>query len=307
MAARAVATPRRWARVSDTARALLEVKKLTVRLPDGRPLLDHLDLDVFAGEVVVVLGGSGAGKSTLLRALFDRGDLVGAGLFVDAESVRIDSGLGLVPQRGALFDHLDIAGNIELALRNAEPPRATGDDAVKTWLTRVDLPAELCKRGTPVGKLSGGQAQRLAVARTLAGGRPLVFYDEPSTGLDPYRVRLLADEIRAQATQDGAAAVVVTHDVALAAAVGDRLLLLDPRLRRLVPLMEDGWPGPQADEPPEKATHEQARLESELIRRLSDPNVPAAPKGAGAVPQSRAAKIAARYFEPFKVAAVALG
>ena len=292
---------------ADAARpTLLRVRGLTVRLPSGRALLDDLELDVHAGEVVVVLGGSGAGKSTLLRALFDRADLLEAGLHVEARAGEVATGLGLVPQRGALFDHLDIAGNVELALRNATPARPATREAVREWLQRVDLPAELAARGTRVGKLSGGQAQRLAVARTLAGGRPLVFYDEPSTGLDPYRVRLLADEIRAQAEQTGSAAVVVTHDVALAAAVGHRLLLLDPRLRRLTPLMEEGWPGPQADEPPEQATQWQGRLEAELIRRLADPSVPVHANGAAPAGRSRAARILAHYFEPFRVAGVSL-
>src|SRR5437762_2825636 len=224
--------------------ALLTIRGLCVTLPDGRPLLRDLDLEVGAGEVVVILGGSGAGKSTLVRALFDRPSLEEEGFQVRAAQSVARTGMGLVPQRGALFDHLDVAGNVEVALRNAEPRRAAGADAVRGWLQRVDLPAELARPGTQVSGLSGGQGQRLAVARTLAGGRPLLFLDEPSAGLDPHRVRLLAREIRRQAGE-AAASVVITHDVALAAGVADRLLLLDPRVGKLVPLLAGEWPGPQ--------------------------------------------------------------
>ncbi len=222
------------------APARLEVRGLRVELPDGRVLIDDLSLSIAPGEVVVLLGGSGAGKSTFARVLFERAELDAAGFHVESAHLELDRGqLGLVPQRGALFDHLDVAGNIALALRYADAPE--GDPA--TWLGRVGLGPEVARAGTTVGSLSGGQAQRVAVARVLASGRRLLFLDEPSVGLDPHRVRQLARLIREQVETLGASAIVVTHDVALAAGVADALYLLSLEDRTLVRLFPDDWPG----------------------------------------------------------------
>src|SRR5689334_17598119 len=145
----------------------LAVRGLRVALPDGRVLIDGVDLEIGAGEVVVLLGGSGAGKSTFARVLFERDELDAAGFEVVAARLDLDRDqLGLVPQRGALFDHLDVRGNLELALRHATG--GGGGDDPETWLTRVGLDAKLAAPGTPVTRLSGGQAQRVAVARVLA-------------------------------------------------------------------------------------------------------------------------------------------
>jgi ABC-type transporter Mla maintaining outer membrane lipid asymmetry ATPase subunit MlaF/ABC-type transporter Mla maintaining outer membrane lipid asymmetry permease subunit MlaE len=223
----------------------LQVRGLRVALPDGRVLIDGIDMSVGEGEVVVLLGGSGAGKSTFARVLFERDELDDAGFDVVAAQLDLDRGqLGLVPQRGALFDHLDVRGNLELALRHATPP---SDEDPATWLERVGLDRALAEPGTPVGSLSGGQAQRVAVARVLASRRKLLFLDEPSVGLDPHRVRMLARLIREQVKALGISAIVVTHDVALAAGVADRLFLLSLKDRKLEQLFADRWPGALED------------------------------------------------------------
>lgn len=229
---------------------LLSVEGLRVNLPDGGTLLAGADLAVEPGRVVVLLGGSGAGKTTLGRVLFDLDGLREQGFEVSWDKLERDGELGFVPQRGAAFDHLDVSGNIRIALRYASPPREQTDEAVSGWLEAVDLPRGMARPGTPVSSLSGGQAQRLAVARTLAGGREVLFLDEPSTGLDPYRVRLLAELVLEQARGRGSAVVVVTHDVTLAALVADELFILDTTIRRLEPVFPESWPGPTAaDEP----------------------------------------------------------
>jgi ABC-type transporter Mla maintaining outer membrane lipid asymmetry ATPase subunit MlaF/ABC-type transporter Mla maintaining outer membrane lipid asymmetry permease subunit MlaE len=224
--------------VVSNAATTLAVRGLRVALPDGRVLIDGIDLDVAPGEVVVLLGGSGAGKSTFARVLFERDELDAAGFDVVAAKLDLDRGqLGLVPQRGALFDHLDVGGNLDIAIRHAK-----SDDAAADWLERVGLDRSLER--APVGQLSGGQAQRVAVARVLASRRKLLFLDEPSVGLDPHRVRELARLVRQQVKALGISAIVVTHDVALAAGVADRLLMLSLADRKLEPLFADRWPGP---------------------------------------------------------------
>jgi ABC-type transporter Mla maintaining outer membrane lipid asymmetry ATPase subunit MlaF/ABC-type transporter Mla maintaining outer membrane lipid asymmetry permease subunit MlaE len=241
----------------------LAVHGLRVVLPDGRVLIDGADLDVAAGEVVVLLGGSGAGA-----------ELDAAGFDVVTAQLELDRGqLGLVPQRGALFDHLDVGGNVDLALRHAKSP-----ETAAIWLERVGLDPALER--APVTQLSGGQAQRVAVARVLASRRALLFLDEPSVGLDPHRVRELARLVRAQVKALGISAIVVTHDVALAAGVADRLLLLSLADRKLVPLFADRWPG--ALEDPGHSADERGRwlveLEAALVDHIEEHGDAVAPK-----------------------------
>lgn len=298
----------------------LDVRGLRVALPDGRVLIDGVDLRIGAGEVVVLLGGSGAGKSTFARVLFEREELDAAGFEVVAAQLDLDRGqLGLVPQRGALFDHLDVRGNLELALRHAEraapsvagvTAEAASTDDAAAWLSRVGLDPKLAEPGTPVTRLSGGQAQRVAVARVLASRRRLLFLDEPSVGLDPHRVRVLARLIREQVKALGISAIVVTHDVALAAGVADRLFLLSLADRKLEQLFADRWPG--ALEEPGHAPEVRGRwiveLEAALVDHLEEhgdrppPSGPPPPRPALA----RAARTAEPLLAPFRVAATSL-
>jgi ABC-type transporter Mla maintaining outer membrane lipid asymmetry ATPase subunit MlaF/ABC-type transporter Mla maintaining outer membrane lipid asymmetry permease subunit MlaE len=291
----------------------LHVRGLRVALPDGRVLIDGVDLRIGAGEVVVLLGGSGAGKSTFARVLFERDELDAAGFEVVAAELDLDRAqLGLVPQRGALFDHLDVRGNLELALRHAEGAPAGGGDPgeAAAWLARVGLDPELAAPGTPVTRLSGGQAQRVAVARVLASRRRLLFLDEPSVGLDPHRVRVLARLIREQVKVLGISAIVVTHDVALAAGVADRLFLLSLADRKLEQLFAERWPGAleEPGHPPETRGRWLVELEATLVDHLEahgdrpPPAGPPPPRPA----LGRLARAAEPLIAPFRVAATSL-
>lgn len=279
------------------------MRGLRVVLPNGRVLIDDIDLTIPPGEVVVLLGGSGAGKSTFARVLFEREELDRAGYEVVTAQFTLDRDqLGLVPQRGALFDHLDVRGNLELALRYASPAPAGAeravDDPAADWLRRVGLDPQLAAPGTSVARLSGGQAQRVAVARVLASRRKLLFLDEPSVGLDPHRVRMLARLIREQVTSLGLSAIVVTHDVALAAGVGDRLFMLSLEDRKLRPMFDGGWPGPM--EAPERTEEERGawmlKLEDALVDHLDAHGDRPAPQGA--VPTRSALSVVAEKAEP---------
>ncbi len=296
--------------------APLSVRGLSVVLPDGRVLIDGIDLQIAPGEVVVLLGGSGAGKSTFARVLFEQEELARAGYQVTSTELTFERGqLGLVPQRGALFDHLDVAGNLELAQRRAGGTIAPESDAA-AWLGRVGLDPSLAAPGTHVGKLSGGQAQRVAVARVLASKRRLLFLDEPSVGLDPQRVRLLARLIREQVRALGISAIVVTHDVALAGGLADRLFLLSLRDRKLEQLFPGRWPGPLEElaqnpavrEPDAERGRWLIELEAALVDHL-DRHGDAAPRQ-GPRPQTSFATAASRRLEPllapFATAAAAL-
>jgi ABC-type transporter Mla maintaining outer membrane lipid asymmetry ATPase subunit MlaF/ABC-type transporter Mla maintaining outer membrane lipid asymmetry permease subunit MlaE len=299
--------------VADPEAALtLSVSGLKVALPDGRVVIDGADLAIAEGEVVVLLGGSGAGKSTFARVLFERDELDAAGFEVVAAHLELDRDqLGLVPQRGALFDHLDVRGNLELALRHAAGATAAPPhDEVASWLARVGLDPELAAPGTPVTRLSGGQAQRVAVARVLASRRKLLFLDEPSVGLDPHRVRVLARLIREQVKALGISAIVVTHDVALAAGVADRLFLLSLENRKLEQLFADRWPG--ALEDPGHDDAERGRwlvaLEAVLVDHLAThgERPPVRRSRARRAPLTAAGQLVAPLLAPFRVAVTAL-
>lgn len=204
---------------------MLIVDGLTVVSPSGSILLDRVSLYLEPGRATVVSGPSGAGKSTLLRALLEPSGMTDEGFVVRHREIHGVNEAGLVPQRGAPFDHLDVAGNLRLAMRGSPRAGADASNDVAQWLSRVDLDASWARTEKLVAHLSGGQAQRLAVARVLASGRDVLLMDEPSVGLDPDRVRALAGQIRG-VCDAGGAVLVVTHDPAFAAEFADEVLVL---------------------------------------------------------------------------------
>jgi len=173
-----------------------------------------------------------------------------------------------------------VAGNIRLA------QRANGSrEDPATWLAAVDLDAALAAPGTSVATLSGGQAQRVAVARTLAAGRTILVLDEPSVGLDPLGVRKLARLLVDQARARGVAVLLITHDLALAAGAADRVLFLDPARRALVDALP-GWAGPAELADDDERRSEIARLDDAVARLLDGATPPVAgPRGRGATPE----------------------
>ncbi|MFN6119906.1 MAG: ABC transporter ATP-binding protein [Actinomycetes bacterium] len=205
---------------------VLEVHDLTVRFGD-RVVLDRVRLTVADGEIVALQGPSGSGKSTLLRVV--------AGLLApDAGTVAVDGrdvghvppharGVGMVFQDDQLFPHLDVAGNIEFGLRMQRVPSAQRRARVEELLDLVGLHG-FGPRG--VGALSGGEAKRVALARSRAPAPRLLLLDEPLTGLDAGLHDRLADDLAAVLRRTGTTALLVTHDTAEAAAVADRVVTL---------------------------------------------------------------------------------
>ena len=250
--------------------ALLSVRGLTVSLPDGTPLVEDAELSLAPGRIVSLLGPSGSGKSTLVRAVVAPEDLRGRGYRVTWDERRVEAPVAFIPQRGALFDHLDVAGNIALAQAAAGAP-----SNARAWLEAVDLDAGLAAPGVSVATLSGGQAQRVAVARTLAAGRTVLVLDEPSVGLDPVGVRRLARLLVDQARERGLGVLVITHDVTLAAGASDVVLFLDPARRRLSPVLPDRA-GPGELLPEEARREDVAALDAAVAARLE---AAAAPTG----------------------------
>ncbi len=214
--------------------ALLELRDITVRV-GARLILDVPALAVEPGETLAVLGANGAGKSTLLRVAGALRTPTSGDLLLDghpaAESA-IRSSTAAVLQR-PLLRRGSVRMNVMTGLRVRGHPRRTAAAAAQPWLERLGL-AELAERSA--ASISGGEAQRVSLARAFAVAPRLLLLDEPFTALDtPTRGQLLAD-LRHLLRETATAALFVTHDRHEAAAVADRLAILDGgSLRQLGP------------------------------------------------------------------------
>ena len=190
-----------------------------------------IELEVDAGETVAVLGPNGAGKTTLLRALAGfvqidgRVELAGEVLEDSAQRVRVPTEkrhVGLVFQDYVLFPHLNVIDNIAFGLQAQRKPDAK--QSALRWLERAGLAD---KAGSMPRELSGGQAQRVALLRTLATEPRLLLLDEPLAALD---VTIRADvrrELSRQLASFGGVRLIVTHDPLEAIALADRLVVLE--------------------------------------------------------------------------------
>ena len=204
--------------------------------------LDNVDLSVERAQFVALVGGSGSGKTTLLKAingliLPDAGRVTVAGENVaDAEPHLLRRRIGYVFQEVGLFPHMTVAENIVIT------PKLLGWDVtrmagrVATLLDLVALPADVAAR--PPAALSGGQRQRVGVARALAAEPALMLMDEPFGALDPVTRDALGADYRALHERLGLTTVMVTHDMAEAVLLADRIVVLDAGR-----ILADGAPG----------------------------------------------------------------
>jgi thiamine transport system ATP-binding protein len=204
----------------------LEVDRVTVAF-DGRMILRNVSLQVERGAIVAVLGPSGSGKSTLLRVV---AGLVGT----SSGTVRVDGtdmagtpthrrGVGLVFQNNQLFPHLDVADNVGYGLRIARMPAAQRHARTDELLALVGLSGHAHR---DVATLSGGEAARVALARSLATSPHVLLLDEPLSGLDHDLRYALADELRRVIRAAGSTALVVTHDPVEAERIADHVVRL---------------------------------------------------------------------------------
>jgi ABC-type Fe3+/spermidine/putrescine transport system ATPase subunit len=205
---------------------MLEVDALNVHL-GGKHILRDVSLTVANGDTVAVLGPSGSGKSTLLRAIAGLVPVTSGSITWDGRDVTTVPthlrGFGLMFQGYALFPHMDVAGNVGFGLRMAGAPHAEVDKLVESALERVGLSGF---GDRTIADLSGGEKQRVALARTLAPEPEFVMLDEPLGALDrSLRERLLV-ETRKILRDRGVTALVVTHDREEAAALSHRLALM---------------------------------------------------------------------------------
>ncbi|GMA32689.1 ABC transporter ATP-binding protein [Litorihabitans aurantiacus] len=196
--------------------------------------VDGVDLILPRGEVLALLGPSGCGKSSLLRAIAGLEPLAAGSVAWDGEDLTTTPthrrGFGLMFQDGQLFAHRDVARNVSYGLRGTRwgASRAVRDERVAEVLELVGL-AGYGRRA--VGTLSGGQAQRVALARSLAPAPRLLLLDEPLSSLDRRLREDLAGEVARVLRAAGTTALHVTHDHDEAFTVADRVgVMLDGRL-----------------------------------------------------------------------------
>lgn len=207
---------------------LLHISDLAVNL-GGRAVLRDINLDISPGELLCVIGPNGAGKTTLIRAIMGL-------LPLAAGKIELQGGVGYVPQRQDADWSYPIS--VEQVVLTSLKPRflATAAQWRKVYqaLEKVQL---LDLRQRNIGELSGGQKQRVLIARALVSQPELLLLDEPFTGLDHPNQDLLA-ELCQQLKAAGISILMSTHDLAQAAEIADRMLILNRRVRALAPLAE---------------------------------------------------------------------
>ncbi|NJP67858.1 ABC transporter ATP-binding protein [Streptomyces spiramenti] len=204
------------------------------------PALAGASFSIDAGEVVAVMGPSGSGKSTLLHCLAgiitpDEGTVhfQGAELSAlsDSERSRLRRGdFGFVFQFGRLVPELTCLENVALPMRLAGTPRRAAEGTAGEWLARLEVSDTHAKRP---GQISGGQGQRVAVARALAARPRVVFADEPTGALDTLNGERVMELLTAAARDTGAAVVLVTHESRVAAYSDREVVVRDGRVRDL--------------------------------------------------------------------------
>ena len=197
-------------------------------------VLDHIDLKVAPGESLVVIGGSGSGKSVMLKCVLGLMPIDGGNIRIDGidlgaasrtERTELRNRIGMLFQGGALFDSLPVWRNITFGLTRG---RATNTKAMHAkaveLLAKVGLDAPVAD--LKPSELSGGMQKRVALARAIAAEPEIIFFDEPTTGLDPIRADTINRLIRSLVTDLGVTAVTITHDMASVRRIADRVAML---------------------------------------------------------------------------------
>ena len=208
-------------------------------------VLKGINVKVEAGNSLVIIGGSGTGKSVMLKCILglippDQGRILVDGQ--DAEHAERDAFLarfGMLFQGGALFDSLPVWQNVAFRLLRGALKRSPAEarEIAVEKLRRVGLSADVANKFP--GELSGGMQKRVGLARAIAAEPEIIFFDEPTTGLDPIMAGVINDLIREIVVEMGATAMTITHDMSSVRAIADKVAMLHNGVIQ--------WSGPISD------------------------------------------------------------
>lgn len=214
------------------AEAVISLRQLNITF-GTHTVLDNIDLDVYKGETLAVLGPSGTGKSTVLRSMIGLLEPNGGQIFIQGEDVsgldedgwnRLRMKMGMVFQYSALFDFLTVGENVAFGLRQHTDK---SDEEIQGIVTQMlDLVGLPDTQDLYPAELSGGMKKRVGLARAIAVNPEIVLYDEPTAGLDPIMSRNISRLIKKTQEQLHVTSVLVTHDMQSAFYAADRVAML---------------------------------------------------------------------------------
>ena len=223
---------------------MIEISALTKSF-GPKQVLRGVDLVVPSGESTVIIGGSGTGKSVLLKCILGLVHPDGGKITLDGQDVSKGereaflTRFGMLFQGGALFDSLPVWQNVAFRLLRgslARPKDEAREIAIEK-LRRVGLGADVADLFP--AELSGGMQKRVGLARAIAADPEIIFFDEPTTGLDPIMAGVINELIREIVTEMGATAITITHDMTSVRAIADRVAMIHAGKIR--------WEGPIAE------------------------------------------------------------
>ena len=219
--------------MATSANTIIQVQNVSKHYNNGViKALDEVSLDVYQGEVLVILGPSGSGKSTMLRCLNllevpTAGSVIFNGVDITGKKVDINlhrQKMGMVFQHFNLFPHKTILENLTLApIKVLKMDKAQAEEKALALLQRVGLED---RAGEYPIRLSGGQKQRVAIVRALMMEPEVMLFDEPTSALDPEMIGEVLDVMK-ELARDGMTMVVVTHEMGFAKEVGDRIVFME--------------------------------------------------------------------------------
>ena len=210
---------------------MIQMEKVEKSFGDNR-VLRGMDLEIETGTSMVVIGGSGTGKSVALKCILGLITLDAGAIYVDGQKAGTGdrdaflARFGMLFQGGALFDSLPVWQNVAFRLlrgslkRPAEEARTIAIEKLR----RVGLKSEVADRFP--AELSGGMQKRVGLARAIAAEPEIIFFDEPTTGLDPIMAGVINDLTREIVTEMGATAMTITHDMSSVRAIADNVAML---------------------------------------------------------------------------------
>ena len=211
---------------------MIELKQVDKSFGD-KQVLKSISFRVENGETLALIGGSGSGKSTLLRLMIGLDRPTSGEIWIDGTEITqlsedemddVRLSMGMVFQYSALFDSMTVGDNVAFGLReHTDYDEDKIQEIVREKLLLVGLPGS---EDMMPGELSGGMKKRVSLARALAFGPSIIFYDEPDSGLDPVMTRKIDDLIVETQKKLGVTSIVVTHDMESACLVANRIAML---------------------------------------------------------------------------------